>query len=326
MTRHCSFVLSILALSIAGCVLAVQAETSSLRREFYGPSKPEFLVEYLEGHGSPQESAAQDERYQSVRPSNVERRLFGRGSILPGKGRWYVHEGKAEDDRFSRNLDQIGGGNLLRRGLVVEREGSYDGSRRWLPSRRNLDQIGGGNLLREADYRGERNLDSIGGGNLVRGLGGTADHLRRNLDQIGGGNLVRNVPDDGSREPAETRSARKQRDDQDDPADDRPRRVRPFARDTQARLSFGSTRYLADDYADESSAASKSIALSPVDRQLLERFVKRNIDEIDRTAFDNFFKRNLDEIDRVGWSGFVKRLADDVVTGDGRTNVLAQRG
>ncbi|XP_076244068.1 uncharacterized protein LOC143185182 [Calliopsis andreniformis] len=40
----------------------------------------------------------------------------------------------------------------------------------------------------------------------------------------------------------------------------------------------------------------------------LERFDKRNIDEIDRTAFDNFFKRNLDEIDRVGWSGFVKRL------------------
>lgn len=116
-----------------------------------------------------------------------------------------MHEGKAEDDRFSRNLDQIGGGNLLRRGLVVEREGSYDSSRRWLPSRRNLDQIGGGNLLREADYRGERNLDSIGGGNLVRGLGGTADHLRRNLDQIGGGNLVRDVPDDGSREPAETR-------------------------------------------------------------------------------------------------------------------------
>lgn len=40
----------------------------------------------------------------------------------------------------------------------------------------------------------------------------------------------------------------------------------------------------------------------------LDRFPKRNIDEIDRTAFDNFFKRNLDEIDRVGWSGFVKRL------------------
>lgn len=135
----------------------------------------------------------------------MERRLFSRGSILPGKGRWYVHEGKAEDDRFSRNLDQIGGGNLLRRGLVVERDGSYDSSRRWLPSRRNLDQIGGGNLLREADYRNERNLDSIGGGNLVRGLDGAADHLRRNLDQIGGGNLVRNLPDDASREPAETR-------------------------------------------------------------------------------------------------------------------------
>ncbi|KAG7198821.1 hypothetical protein KM043_001792 [Ampulex compressa] len=42
----------------------------------------------------------------------------------------------------------------------------------------------------------------------------------------------------------------------------------------------------------------------------LERFAKRNIDEIDRTAFDSFFKRNLDEIDRVGWNGFGKRSDD----------------
>lgn len=41
----------------------------------------------------------------------------------------------------SGNLDQIGGGNLLRR--------------------RNLDQIGGANLIK-------RNLDQIGGGNLLR--------------------------------------------------------------------------------------------------------------------------------------------------------------
>lgn len=46
----------------------------------------------------------------------------------------------SEKLHFTRNLDQIGGGNLVR----------------------NLDQIGGGNLV--------RNLDQIGGGNLVRSL------------------------------------------------------------------------------------------------------------------------------------------------------------
>ncbi|XP_017880008.1 uncharacterized protein LOC108624908 [Ceratina calcarata] len=83
------------------------------------------------------------------------------------------------NDRFLRNLDQIGGGNLLRREIP-----------KW--SSGNLDQIGGGNLLREVPRehgsdRGERNLDQIGGGNLIRSL----IDLRRNLDQIGGGNLVR---------------------------------------------------------------------------------------------------------------------------------------
>lgn len=56
------------------------------------------------------------------------------------------------------------------------------------------------------------------------------------------------------------------------------------------------------------------------ERETLERFGKRNIDEIDRTAFDNFFKRNLDEIDRVGWSGFVKRLTNYLATTGHGTN------
>lgn len=64
---------------------------------------------------------------------------------------------------------------------------------------------------------------------------------------------------------------------------------------------------------------SDSIGYRPSERETLERFEKRNIDEIDRTAFDNFFKRNLDEIDRVGWSGFVKRLTNYLATGH-RTN------
>lgn len=43
---------------------------------------------------------------------------------------------------------------------------------------------------------------------------------------------------------------------------------------------------------------------------ILDRFGKRNIDEIDGSSFDSFYKRNFDEIDRVGWSGFVKRLSN----------------
>lgn len=116
----------------------------------------------------------------------------------------YLREGS---DRLGRNLDQIGGGNLLRRGQP-ERE-SYD-SPRLLPAKRNLDQIGGGNLLRGVDDRFDRNLDQIGGGNLVRGLddvADAADNFRRNLDQIGGGNLVRGLAEAMVREMARERAA-----------------------------------------------------------------------------------------------------------------------
>lgn len=82
-------------------------------------------------------------------------------------------------DRLERNLDQIGGGNLLRRGLL-ERETAYDSGRWPTPmAARNLDQIGGGNLLRDADDRLDRNLDQIGGGNLVRDLAEVANEITR---------------------------------------------------------------------------------------------------------------------------------------------------
>lgn len=148
--------------------------------------------------GLPREKVGQSDRYLSrLRGGGNVARLPARSGV--GKSNYDARDG--QDERLSRNLDQIGAGNLLRgaSSLSAEREGSsYDG--RW--SRRNLDQIGGGNLLREADSRGERNLDSIGGGNLVRGV---SDNLRldRNLDQIGGGNLVRSLTDP-ARRPVET--------------------------------------------------------------------------------------------------------------------------
>ncbi|KOX79267.1 hypothetical protein WN51_09069, partial [Melipona quadrifasciata] len=186
-----------------------QAETSPLRREFYGPSNPEFFAEFLDGHvwslllpkrggigGSIESNDETDEISGSPpreKAANVARASSSGVPKAAKSPAFYLargEEGAREKDRSSRNLDQIGGGNLLRRGLTS----SFDGQR-WLSSRRrNLDQIGGGNLLRSAidDDRGERNLDSIGGGNLVRGLGeGFA--FRRNLDQIGGGNLVRDL-------------------------------------------------------------------------------------------------------------------------------------
>ncbi|XP_012341241.1 orcokinin peptides-like [Apis florea] len=82
--------------------------------------------------------------------------------------------------------------------------------------------------------------------------------------------------------------------------DDHDARARANLRD----FSSGSST---NELVDEPSPVSDSLGYRSPE---LERFEKRNIDEIDRTAFDNFFKRNLDEIDRVGWSGFVKRLAN----------------
>ncbi|XP_043798467.1 syntaxin-1A isoform X2 [Apis laboriosa] len=91
--------------------------------------------------------------------------------------------------------------------------------------------------------------------------------------------------------------------------DDHDARVRENQRD----FSSGSGM---NELVDEPSPVSDLIGYRPSEpRETLERFEKRNIDEIDRTAFDNFFKRNLDEIDRVGWSGFVKRLANYLATG-----------
>ncbi|XP_031369172.1 uncharacterized protein LOC102680582 isoform X3 [Apis dorsata] len=211
MSCHSVFALSILALSITATVWipTVQAETNLLRREFYGPVNPELFAAFLDDHGLPREKVGQSDRYSSrLRGGGNVARLLSRSGV--GKSNYDARDG--QDERLSRNLDQIGAGNLLRgvSSLSAEREGlSYDN--RW--SRRNLDQIGGGNLLREAESRDERNLDSIGGGNLVRGVNrplSSSDDLRldRNLDQIGGGNLVRGLADPArgvERRPVDTR-------------------------------------------------------------------------------------------------------------------------
>jgi len=124
-----------------------------------------------------------------------------------------VLKARDEDRRFAKNLDQIGGGHLVRNldqiggGHLVRNLDQIGGGHLV----RNLDQIGGGHLVRNLDQIGGghlvRNLDQIGGGNLLRSVtysnGGTKQHIgqfasarlhpARNLDQIGGGNLVRNL-------------------------------------------------------------------------------------------------------------------------------------
>ncbi|CAK9798631.1 Orcokinin peptides [Anthophora quadrimaculata] len=175
----------------------VQAETNALRRDVsYEPASPDFFVGYIDDRGEMLSQAAQEEEQQASRLVKEEsddgnEARYSRGSVSRMKEQSrYLRD---EEERLGRNLDQIGGGNLLRRGLQEER---------------NLDHIGGGNLVRKVDAhrrQEQRNLDKIGGGNLVRELDGVlavANHLRRNLDQIGGGNLVRSLA-----EPARSRAA-----------------------------------------------------------------------------------------------------------------------
>ncbi|XP_017792986.1 PREDICTED: uncharacterized protein LOC108574852 [Habropoda laboriosa] len=319
MASKAASALSILLLSIAAvfwvtALPTVQAGTNALRRDlFYGTANPDFFVGYLDDHGAIRPKTTQTEQRQQQQ--QLPSRLVNAESVTPMKGNRYLRYEEDMADRLERNLDQIGGGNLLRRGLQEER---------------NLDQIGGGNLLREVDAErlNERNLDQIGGGNLVRGLDGVmaaADHFRRNLDQIGGGNLVRSLSE--IHREMDSPRLRDGQDIKDVAAGDR--RIRPSARIRYARRGIDFPLFVEDASSDDSLTVSNSNSLaelSPADRVLFEQFVKRNIDEIDRTAFDNFFKRKLDEIDRVDWNGFVKRFAHYLTTTGTWSNRPKSRG
>ncbi|XP_078046753.1 uncharacterized protein LOC144475072 isoform X1 [Augochlora pura] len=212
MTTLGNCALPIFLWSIATAAVAagpVQAGQNLMQRNSqYGPSAAEILAAYLEDHGTTERKVIKDEPqsnrnrewFGARRLSNqtdpaTEVARFDRNLDQIGGGNLL----RSIDDRFARNLDQIGGGNLVRsaddrysRNLDQIGGGNLVRS---VDDRyfRNLDQIGGGNLVRSVDDRYLRNLDQIGGGNLVRSLSGPRDDFRRNLDQIGGGNLVRNL-------------------------------------------------------------------------------------------------------------------------------------
>nr|XP_050859969.1 uncharacterized protein LOC127068197 [Vespula vulgaris] len=224
--------------------------------------------------------------YESSRKQKMRKnRMNGPNSIRLGNLENLFKSRNEADDRTMRNLDQIGGGNLVRSsntfgaGLL-----------------RNLDQIGGGNLV--------RNLDQIGGGNLVRNLdqiGG--GNLVRNLDQIGGGNLVRDVDrfydcvtDEHNR---------------DNVGGSHLLRSTRHNADFYPGLVYEKQRYF--PLRRPSILNSRIADHEEIYPLVFDRLGKRNIDEIDANVFDNFYKRNFDEIDRVGWSGFVKRLSDYLI-------------
>ncbi|XP_076290713.1 uncharacterized protein LOC143214050 isoform X1 [Lasioglossum baleicum] len=168
---HCAlpiFLWSIAAAWVAASPL--QTGQSVMQRNQYGPMAAEILAAYLEDHDPTEQRKPVEEESRSDR----DREWLG--DRRPPKG--FASTTEAGVARFDRNLDQIGGGNLVR-----STDDRYS---------RNLDQIGGGNLVRSTDDRYTRNLDQIGGGNLVRS---TDDRYSRNLDQIGGGNLVRSTDD-----------------------------------------------------------------------------------------------------------------------------------
>ncbi|XP_076670380.1 uncharacterized protein LOC143369856 isoform X1 [Andrena cerasifolii] len=186
MTKHRALAFPILLLPIATFATAwvaavphqLQAGSNDLQRGLYGPASAEYFGPYLEEHGSARgktferqpskDSIAGDTTTGIAAAAELSRALKDRSRYVRDDG-----------DRRERNLDQIGGGNLLRRGLL-ERESAYDSGRWPTPmNARNLDQIGGGNLLRDVDDRLDRNLDQIGGGNLVRDLAQVANEIAR---------------------------------------------------------------------------------------------------------------------------------------------------
>ncbi|XP_014602888.1 PREDICTED: orcokinin peptides type A-like [Polistes canadensis] len=290
-----SFIASIYIVACTSIsALQVQNDANQLQRENYEPIVTDFLVKYLDdrkpGISKAQKIIGMNE--QSVVKRNLDQ--IGGGNLV----RSVPNFNEYNNERSLRNLDQIGGGNLVR-----------DLSNFKFGAKRNLDQIGGGNLVRNLDHIGGgnlvRNLDQIGGGNLVRNLdqiGG--GNLVRNLDQIGGGNLVRDIErfyeciPDGHNLDGGIAGGH-------------------LLRSTRRNLDFyPALIYEKQRYFPLRKPATLNTRLGDYDDIhpfVLDRLGKRNFDEIDANAFDNFYKRNFDEIDRVGWSGFVKRLTNYLV-------------
>ncbi|XP_053609945.1 uncharacterized protein LOC128674951 isoform X3 [Plodia interpunctella] len=191
------------------------------------------------------------------------------------------------ESRYSRFLDSLGGGNLVRNldslggGNLV----------------RNLDSLGGGNLVRNLDSIGganmvKKNLDQLGGPNLVKrtldSLGG--GNLVRNLDSLGGGNLVRELDSIGGGH--------------------KPRNLDPLGggnlvREVRESKHYGFVPYLMTRRYDYGSPYGGGAKREPwLSAQYPgyygDGLPKRNFDEIDRSGLDNFVKkRNFDEIDQT---------------------------
>ncbi|KAL0838934.1 hypothetical protein ABMA28_016944 [Loxostege sticticalis] len=124
-------------------------------------------------------------RYTRVGENSFQRRNVHGTSYLNNIGGSSLI-GRSGGD--SDNNDKYGISSALGRGEIVDREST--GATQFL---RNLDPIGGGNLVKKnLDHIGgpnlvKKNLDSLGGGNLVRRLDPMFGRFIRQLDSIGGG-------------------------------------------------------------------------------------------------------------------------------------------
>ncbi|XP_054009263.1 orcokinin peptides-like, partial [Hylaeus anthracinus] len=143
MASRCTSVLLIFMSVVVAWVAAVpvQAGANTLRRDFYGPATTEYLGGYLEDHGSSRNEDRGWDRSHYIGGGSPKGSISTLSVSQERSSHSRSENEHDSEDRPERNLDQIGGGNLLRRKMT----------QRWLGTRANLDQIGGGNLVRNLD-------------------------------------------------------------------------------------------------------------------------------------------------------------------------------
>ncbi|XP_066594686.1 uncharacterized protein [Prorops nasuta] len=283
MNLQLRFVIFIVA---ATCTFAspLQAGSNGLQDEYPASSAEEYLSRYLEGRREEEEDPRQL-RVSKIKGPAGPRHFLGplsgsfqvelSGLQEPFEDEWKMKaetlDEEYKNDFIPRNLDQIGGGHLVRSlSPVISRFGG------------TLDPIGGGRILMNLrESKNPTHMPPIPTESTLRNYINSSGPRTRNLDSIGGGNLLRSIPGRSHL----------------------PRQARRGL-DSLSGVTFGQSKRRGPSSALRGGGGG----FDEIDRSVFDRFVKRNIDEIDRTAFDNFFKRNFDEIDRSDFNGFVKRL------------------
>ncbi|KAL7293649.1 hypothetical protein TKK_0012729 [Trichogramma kaykai] len=195
--------------------------------------------------------------------------------------------------RMGRNLDPIGGGNLVRR---------------------NLDSIGGGNLLRSVQQTPSR---------FARSMTVNAENHRLK-SQRGNRRGSKSIETSGFNHAAGFGGQRSRLADEGFsesviyPAELKRLNGNPEKRhfDEIDRNDFNTFKRNIDEI-DRTAFNAFKRNLDEIDRTGFNAF-KRNFDEIDRAGFGGFAdKRNIDEIDRAGFGGFNRKRNFDEIDRSG---------